>query len=155
MEVLRRRKETFRRRRPGVLSIVAVPEIERFLDNGLVGRRPSPAVRRARRALARREVEHIIRLVEQPPPGVQIGVVRDVVPPTVFQILRQRDRSVVAISSFRVGFQPNIRMGLAMITSDAEALALYRRLMADLWGDALKGERAARCLRTLVERARA
>ncbi|MGH8567563.1 MAG: helix-turn-helix domain-containing protein, partial [Gammaproteobacteria bacterium] len=56
MEILRRRKEVFRRRRPGVLSIVAAPEIERFLYNGLVRRPRSQNVQRARRAMARREV---------------------------------------------------------------------------------------------------
>ena len=38
MAVLRQRKETYRRRRPAVVNLIAAAEMERFLRNGLVGR---------------------------------------------------------------------------------------------------------------------
>src|SRR5688500_3251241 len=58
MEILRRRKETFRRRRPAIVNLIASPEIERFLRDGLVGQPGLPdELRRARREQARIEVE--------------------------------------------------------------------------------------------------
>src|SRR5262245_58186091 len=36
--VLRQRKESYRRRRPGIVNLIAAIEMEHFLENGLVGR---------------------------------------------------------------------------------------------------------------------
>src|SRR5262249_17509260 len=38
MAVLRRRKESFRKRQPGIVNLIAASEMERFLRNGLTGR---------------------------------------------------------------------------------------------------------------------
>ncbi len=38
MEVLRQRKEAYRRRQPAIVNLIAAIEMERFLRNGLVGR---------------------------------------------------------------------------------------------------------------------
>src|SRR5437660_7809060 len=59
MAVLRQRKESYRRRQPGILNLIAASEMERFLRNGLVGRIDLPAeVRGERQRLARAEAEH-------------------------------------------------------------------------------------------------
>jgi len=51
MAVLRSRKETYRRRRPAIVNLIAAAEMERFLRNGLVGRLDlADNTRRARRA---------------------------------------------------------------------------------------------------------
>ena len=42
MAILRRRKETYRERRPGVLNLISEAEMGRFLRNGLVGRLDLP-----------------------------------------------------------------------------------------------------------------
>src|SRR5882757_1270160 len=64
MNVLRQRKETYRRRQPGIVNLIAASEMERFLGNGLVGRLDLPArTRAARRALARAEAEHFASLM--------------------------------------------------------------------------------------------
>jgi len=153
MEILKRRKETYRERRPGVVSVIAAPEVERFLSGGLVAAtRPRASVLAARRRMARREMEHVADLMEREPMGVQIGVVLDSLPMTGFHILRQRDTSVVAISSFRLGYHPSIRVGMAMITSAEEALRLHSRVIEDLWARALKGKAGARYLRSLIAR---
>src|SRR5271154_7605728 len=56
MAVLKARKETYRRRRPAILNLIAAAEMERFLRNGLVGRLDlAEKLRRERRALARAE----------------------------------------------------------------------------------------------------
>jgi hypothetical protein len=141
--VLRQRKETYRRRQPGIVNLISAAEMQHFLRNGLVGRLDLPdKVRRERRALARAEAEHFVALMEDEPIGVQIGIVPDTLPHASFQIFRQPDRQVLALSPFRLGEEPNIRVGVAMITSAPEALALHEKMAKDLWRRALKGAAA-------------
>jgi transcriptional regulator with XRE-family HTH domain len=143
MAVLRQRKEAYRRRQPGIVNLISAAEMQHFLRNGLVGRLDLPdKVRRERRALARAEAEHFVALMEDEPIGVQIGIVPDTLPHASFQIFRQPDRQVLALSPFRLGEEPNIRVGVAMITSAPEALALHEKMAKDLWRRALKGAAA-------------
>jgi transcriptional regulator with XRE-family HTH domain len=153
MAILRARKETFRRRRPGIVNLISSAEIERFLRDGLVGRPGLPEkLRRERRRQARVELAHFVGAVEDEPIGVQIGIVPDTLPHTGFQIFRQPDRHVLSVSPFRLGEQPNIRVGVAMITSAPEALILHQKAAAEMWARALKGGTAARFLRGLMKR---
>ena len=153
MEVLRQRKETYRRRQPAIVNLISASEMERFLRNGLVGRLDLPEkLRRERRALARAEAEHFTALMENEPIGVQIGIVLDTLPHTSFQIFRQPDRQILALSPFRLGEEPNIRVGVAMITSAPEALALHEKMARELWGSALKGPAAVRFMRAMMEK---
>ena len=153
MDVLRQRKETYRRRRPAIVNLIAAAEMERFLRNGLVGRLDlDEKTRSARRALARAEAAHFTALMENEPIGVQIGIVRDTLPHTSFQIFRQPDRKILALSPFRLGEEPNIRTGVAMITSAPEALALHETMARELWGSALKGPAAVRFMRGMMEK---
>src|SRR5262249_25587773 len=125
--------------------------MEQFLENGLVGRLSLPeAVRHERRALARAEAEHFVALMEEEPIGVQIGILADTLPHASFQLFRQPDRQILALSPFRLGEQPNIRVGVAMITSAPEALALHEKMAKDLWQRALKGPAAVRLMRGLL-----
>jgi transcriptional regulator with XRE-family HTH domain len=154
MAVLRSRKETYRQRRPAIVNLIAAGEMRRFLRNGLVGRLDLPeTVRRERRGLARAEAEHFMALMQDEPIGVQIGIVLDTLPHTSFQIFRQPDRKILALSPFRLGEEPNIRVGVAMITSAPEALALHEKMARDLWASALKGPAAVRLMRTMLEKA--
>src|SRR5919198_6713637 len=149
--VLGQRKDNYRRRQPGVVNLISAIEMEHFLQNGLVGRLDLPEkVRRERRALARAEAEHFVRLMGDEPIGVQIGIVPDTLPHASFQLFRQPDRQVLALSPFRLGEQPNIPVGLAMITSAPEALALHEKMAKDLWQRALKGAAAVRLMRSLT-----
>jgi transcriptional regulator with XRE-family HTH domain len=151
MAVLKQRKETYRRRRPAIVNLISAAEMERFLRNGLVGRHDLPdAVRHKRRALARAEAEYFAALMEDEPIGVQIGIVRDTLPYTSFQIMRQPDRKILVLSPFRLGEDPNIRVGVAMITSAPEALVLHETMARDLWTNALKGPAAARFMRMMM-----
>jgi transcriptional regulator with XRE-family HTH domain len=153
MAVLHQRKETYRRRRPAIVNLIAAAEMQRFLRNGLVGRLDLPeAVRRERRRLARAEAEHFTALMEDEPIGVQIGIVLDTLPHTSFQIFRQPDRRILALSPFRLGEEPNIRVGVAMITSAPEALALHEKMARELWASALKGPAAVRFMRDMMEK---
>lgn len=153
MVVLRQRKETYRRRQPAIVNLISAAEMERFLRNGLVARHDLPEkLRRERRELARAEAEHFTALMESEPIGVQIGIVPDTLPHTSFQIFRQPDRQILALSPFRLGEEPNIRVGVAMITSAPEALALHEKMARDLWASALKGPAAVRFMRTMMEK---
>jgi transcriptional regulator with XRE-family HTH domain len=153
MAVLRQRKEAYRRRQPGIVNLISAAEMQNFLRNGLVGRLDLPEkLRRERQALARAEAEHFVGLMEDEPIGVQIGIVPDTLPHASFQIFRQPDRQVLALSPFRLGEQPNIRVGVAMITSAPEALALHEKMAKDLWRRALKGDAAVRLMREMIGR---
>ena len=151
MAVLRQRKEAYRRRQPGIVNLISAAEMQHFLRNGLVGRLDLPdKVRRERQTLARAEAEHFVGLMEDEPIGVQIGIVPDTLPHASFQIFRQPDRQVLALSPFRLGEEPNIRVGVAMITSAPEALALHEKMAKDLWRRALKGDAAVRLMRDMM-----
>ena len=152
MTVLRQRKDSYHRRQPSIVNLIAASEMEHFLRNGLVGcfDLPEP-VRAGRRDLARREAEHFTALMADEPIGVQIGIVPDTLPHASFQIFRQPDRHVLALSPFRLGEQPNIRVGVAMITSAPEALALHDKMAKDLWRRALKGSAAVDFMRALMK----
>jgi transcriptional regulator with XRE-family HTH domain len=153
LTVLKSRKETYRRRQPAIVNLIAATEITRFLINGLVGRLDLPeATKHERRAIARSEVEHFARIMEDEPIGVQIGIVPETLPHTGFQIFRQPDRQLLALSPFRLGEEPNVRVGVAMITSAPEALALHQKQAEGMWQRALKGATAARFLRNLISR---
>jgi transcriptional regulator with XRE-family HTH domain len=151
MAVLRQRKQAYRRRQPGIVNLISAAEMQHFLRNGLVGRLDLPdRVRHERQTLARAEAEHFVALLEDEPIGVQIGIVPDTLPHASFQIFRQPDRQVLALSPFRLGEQPNIRVGVAMITSAPEALALHDKMAKDLWRRALKGDAAVRLMREMI-----
>jgi len=152
MTVLRQRKASYRQRQPGIVNLIAASEMERFLGNGLVGRLDLPGKTRAvRRELARAEAAHFTALMADEPIGVQIGIVPDTLPHASFQIFRQPDRHMLALSPFRLGEEPNIRVGVAMITSAPEALALHEKMAKELWQRALKGPAAVQFMRDLMK----
>ena len=155
MAILKARKAQYLKRRPTVVNLISASEIERFLHNGLVGRLDlDEAARAERRAQALREVTGFAMLTEEQPIGIQIGIVPDTLPHASFQILRQPDRQVLVLSPFRLGEQPNVRIGVAMITSAPEALALHQKAADEMWRRALKGAAAARFLRGLLTKYR-
>lgn len=151
MGLLRERKEIYRRRRPTIVNLMSAMEIERFLHHGLIGRNglPPDAIVK-RKALARAEIEHFATLVDNPPMGIQIGIVTDTLPHTGFQLFRQPDRNILVLSPFRLGGEPNVRVGVAMITSAPDALAFHKNAIEEMWGRALKGQAAADCVRQLL-----
>ncbi len=154
MEILRSRKETYRRRLPSIVNLMSGLEISRFVRDGMVGSYTLPEeVRRERRALARAEMEHFAKTIEAEDMGIQIGIVPETLPHFGFQILRQPDREVLVQSPFRLGEHPNVMMGVAMITSAPEALTLHRRVVNAMWRRALKGQAAAQFLRQLLDTA--
>lgn len=153
VRILRERKEAWRKRQPGMLNLISGAEIDRFLRNGLVGRLDLPDdVLCERRRHALEEAEHLIAQMEDAPIGVQIGIVPGALPHNSFQIFRQAERRILTLSPFRLGEQPNIMSGIAMITSAPEALDLHEKTVREMWGRAHKGEAAARFMRGLIDR---
>lgn len=149
--ILAERKKAYLARRPGIINLISALDMERLLRSGLVGRTLLGGTEIAeRRQLARAEVEHFARLLEDEPIGVQIGLVTGTLPRTGMQIFRSGDRKTLSLSPFRLGEQPNIRLGVAMITESDEALRLHEEIVDELWGDALKGGEAAHYLRNMI-----
>lgn len=156
MEILRERKRTYLARLPNIVNLISAMDIERFLRNGFTGRTFLPEeVLDQRRALARAEIEHFANVIDEESMGIQIGLVTATLPHTGFQIFRQDNQKTLTISPFRLGEQPNIRVGVAMITSAPEALALHERTVKEMWRTALKGSAAASYLRDLLANAAA
>jgi transcriptional regulator with XRE-family HTH domain len=151
MAILHERKQTYRKRKPTIVNLISGTEIERFLNHGFIGRSALPPdVLEERRAIARAEVEHFLNVISEEPIGIQIGIVTDTLPFTGFQIFRQPDRKILSLSPFRLGEQPNVRAGVAMMTSAPEALSLHEKAVADMWRRAQKGNAAASYLTKLL-----
>ena len=152
IEILRERKQNYRARRPAIVNLLSAHDIVRLLRSGFVGQPfVPPEDLDLRRARARHEVEHFTELIESDPIGVQIGLITGTLPHTSFQIFRHGDRKTLSISPFRLGEQPNIRLGVAMITNTDEAISLHERIVEQMWSEALKGREAAEYLRGLLE----
>ncbi|MCZ2498713.1 helix-turn-helix domain-containing protein [Xylophilus sp. Kf1] len=153
LRILAERKAFYERRRPHIVSLIGLRELERFVHTGLVGRLDLPeAVRAERIAAARHEVERIAQLMESDPLDVRIGLIDDAMPAATFQVFSGPSQSVLAVSPFRFGELPNIRNGIATVTSSPEALRMYREMIDRLWKQAYKGRSGAQQLRKLLER---
>jgi hypothetical protein len=120
--ILDERKFGQRHRHLSVIKFINLPEIERWLKLGVVGRFNLPANEVAKRRIAARiEVEHLISLIESEPMGVQIGLIEETLPNATFQLFRTPERTLLGLIPFRMGGElPNIRTGIAMLTSDEE-----------------------------------
>lgn len=151
LAILEERKRNYQKRRPAIVNLISALDLERLLRSGFAGRTLlSDAEIGNRRKRARAEVEHFAQLLEAEPIGIQIGVVRGTLPHTGFQIFRSGDRQTLSISPFRLGEQPNIQLGVAMITPTPEAVALHEKMVEEMWRASLKGREAAAFLRELV-----
>ncbi len=151
LDALARRRAQAGGARRDVVSIVSLPGLAAMLRDGLVGRDGLPAATLAeRRAWAAEEVSRIARLCADPPLGVTIGVLEHAPPSQTFQILSGPAGAVAAASPFRLGGRPNVTLGVATITADPAAVALYERLAERLWRESLKGEAAAKRLAALL-----
>lgn len=139
--ILHERKAAFSHRHPGVISLIGLRQIEQFLHHGLVGRlNLPPGVQLERKMAARGEIARIIELMSSDPMGIQIGIVSDNMPSETFQIFEDHSSRHVAVSPFRLGDFPNIRTGIATISTSSDAIALYQGMVDRLWEQAAKGK---------------
>lgn len=152
LEILEERRAWFRTRRPNIVSLVGLRNLERFVHTGMVGNLTLPKTVRAERIeAARREVIHIAGLMELEPMNVQIGLVDEAIPPATFQLFQGMERSTLVVSPFRFGELPNVHNGIATVTSSPEAVRLYEQMIERLWSQAEKGKAGAQRLRRLLE----
>jgi hypothetical protein len=136
---------------PNVTSLIGLRQIEQFLHHGLVGRLGlPPGVQLERKMAARREVSRIVEILDSDPLGIRIGIVSDSMPNETFQIFEEAEQACVAVSPFRLGELPNIRTGIATITSAPDAIDMYRQMIERLWADAAKGKEGAQLLRNML-----
>jgi len=157
MDVLAERRRAMQARQVPLASLIGATQIQRFLRTGLIGTyRLSAAELAHRRELARAEVARLVELMEDEPVGVQIGVVEDSLPHQTFEICRRRDgAAMVAVSPFRLGELPNVRLGVASVSGAPDAVAMHERAAAHMWRQALKGGRGAALLRGFLTENRA
>jgi len=149
--ILRERKKNYASRRPAIVNLISALDIERLLRSGFVGR-PFISNRdiRVRQERAKAEIEHFANLIINEPIGVQIGLVTGTLPHTGFQIFRNGSRKTLTLSPFRLGEQPNVSLGVAMITGNQEAVSLHEKLVDEMWQNALKGKEAGEYLHRLI-----
>ena len=146
--ILSARKRAYRQRRPNIITILPVGDVERFLADGVASSLPlSDRVRRRCQQVAAAEIENIANLMDSEPMGLQFGLLPDTLPSSVFTILRARDRATVAINPFRTDSLPSSATGIAMITGADEAVSSHQRVAEGLWREAVKGPTAAARLR--------
>jgi transcriptional regulator with XRE-family HTH domain len=154
VSILDERKKARLRRGLSVVNFVSVPEIERWLRLGVVGRFDLPSEELTRRRIAARdEVEHLIELIEREPMGVQIGLIDEALPTLTFQLFRVSERTLLGLSPFRLGGElPSVRTGVAMVTADDQPVRMYEQLADALWHRARKGGEAIALLKGALER---
>ena len=153
ISILSERRTTISRGGPSFAGIIGATQVRRLLRTGLIGTYDLPKAERERRRLAaRREVERIAVIMENEPVGIQIGIVDDTLPNQTFEICRARDGTMlVAVSPFRLGELPNVRLGVASVTAAQEAVDLYQKLAEQMWNRAAKGVSGAALLRKCLK----
>lgn len=154
LRLLKTRKENFRKRKPLIASIVSIPSLQGFLQGHANHNYDvSEEEQKLRQDAAVEEVRHIAGMLRDQPIGVQIGVARVPIPSTSFQIMRSDVSAALTISPFRLGQQPNIGIGVGLVTQAPEALKLHEEIAQTLWDNSLKGAQAAAEIDRLIERA--
>ncbi|GAA5231980.1 hypothetical protein GCM10025795_04160 [Verticiella sediminum] len=148
--ILARRKAQHRARPVSITNLLSVPDLLRFAERGLASAESSRAELAAQREMAQAELAIIARLFEAPPMGVQIGLVFDELPASGFTIFRRRAGSVVTTSPFRLGCQPNVWRGVAMISMAPDAVELHTAWAQEVWSEALTGQAAAHYIRRKI-----
>jgi hypothetical protein len=89
--------------------------------------------------------------MQNEPLGVQIGLVEDVMPNVTFQLFYAGSDVRLAVSPFRLGELPNVRIGVATVTAAREAVSHYEGLVEELWSRARRGAGGARRLLALAK----
>ncbi|SHI24197.1 helix-turn-helix domain-containing protein [Pollutimonas bauzanensis] len=152
LKTLSERRKQARERKPSITCLISLEELRRLVTLGLVGRLGLPAaVIAKRRAAARREVQHLADMMTTEPVGIQIGLIEDVAPNVAFQLFYKGNDVLLGTSPFRIAELPNLHVGVAMITSNPEAVDLHVQLFDQLWGVCKRGSEGARLLEDMIK----
>ena len=154
LSILNDRKTQFYQSAPKVINLISLRNVERFLHIGLVGNLTiSPGKKSERMLLARKEVYHLIELIEDQAYAPTIAITQQAIPSIAFQIFYQQDNALsLAISPFRLGELPNVTTGIASITSSEDAIRRYRHLFDKLWQDSAKDQQAIKLLKATLDK---
>jgi transcriptional regulator with XRE-family HTH domain len=153
--ILAARKRMYQVRRPGIIAIVTLDGIRRFLELGVAGGLAvSDALRERCREVAWAEVEGMAVQLETEPMGLQLGVLAESESASAFVILRARHRAMLAVNPFRTDCGPGSQIGVALVTGADEAVAAHQRASEAMWRRALRGAPAAAAVRELMREAR-
>ncbi len=153
--LLAARRKLHQQRRPNIIGILSEGAMRRFLSEGVAAGLNLPERTRARcRVAAANECESIAQQMESVPIGLQLGLTSGADPSGNFMVLRGRERAHVIGAPFPADTAPNGGLGVAMITSADEAVAVHQRVAETAWRDALKGAAAATRVRELVKQYR-
>ncbi|MWN05546.1 helix-turn-helix domain-containing protein [Gilliamella sp. Pas-s95] len=154
LSILKERKKQFHQSVPKVINLISLRNVERFLHIGLVGNLTiSPGKKSERMLLARKEVYHLIELIEQQSFAPTIAITQEAIPSIAFQIFYQDSNPIsLAMSPFRLGELPNVTTGIASITSSYNAIKRYRHLFDELWKNSAKDKQAIDLLKTTLEK---
>ncbi|MCC8378166.1 helix-turn-helix domain-containing protein [Xenorhabdus sp. PB30.3] len=152
INILIERRAYFERRKPHIISLVGLRELERFVHTGMVGRLDLPSDVYSRRIkAARHEVLKLAELMESEPLDIQVGIIDEAMPSSTFQVLSGVSHSVLVTSPFRLGEMPNISNGIGTVTYAPEAVKKHEDLMVRLWRKAHKGQEGADLLRRMLK----
>ncbi|OCG24480.1 transcriptional regulator [Gilliamella sp. Fer2-1] len=154
LSILKDRKTQFYQSVPKVINLISLRNIERFLHLGLVGDLTiSPGKKSERMLLARKEIYHLIELLEQQSYAPTIAITQQAIPSIAFQIFYQSETPIsLAISPFRLGELPNVTTGIASITSSPDAIKRYRSLFDKLWQNSAKEQQAIDLLKATLDK---
>jgi transcriptional regulator with XRE-family HTH domain len=153
VDVMRARREAYGRRRPSVVSLLSLHDMQPADAAPSTAHRTAADIAKAR-ALHRAEWSHVAAVAEAPPRGVQVGVLRDRIPTTGFSLARGSRGTTVAISPFRFGEPMNLSIGAAAVTQEAQAVRIHETMADELWSAASKGAEAGALLRARLRRRR-
>ncbi len=148
---LEERRRNYEQRQPTIIALVSVDAVERMLRPGIVqDLHADAALERRCRDAAVAEIERLANLLETPPMGFQVGLLRQNDNTGSFRIMRQRDRSMLAVNPFRPNPSLLRQTGIAIVTGAAEAVAAHQRVAEQLWKTSIKGAEGTSILRRLI-----
>lgn len=158
IETLDGRRRAYQQRQPSVISMIAPESVVWLLRYGLFdGLRTDIALERRCRRVVLAEIERLADCLETPPMGTQLGLLRENENTGTFRLMRQRDRSMLAVNPFRASSGLLRQTGVAIVTAANEAVSAHQKVAESLWKTSVKGREAAGLLRNMVaadERAR-
>lgn len=156
MGILQARKKAYQARRPTVVTIYSVDNIEAMIRHGVCRGLDLPPQMRARcKEVAINEVENLVGLLQDDPLGVQLGLLEETPIGGAFNLLRGRERAMLALNPFNADGPPDGQFGAAMVTSADEAITTHQRVVEYCWRHAMKGQAAVARLSSLIMEAKA
>jgi transcriptional regulator with XRE-family HTH domain len=151
---LAQRRLLLEQRRPSITLLLSETALRQMLIGGIGAGLPlSERGRAEAKAAAVTEADHLAKMLEQAPLGVQIGLLQDPEPSHQAIIYRARDRAHVISNPFPLDAHPSWHIGVASVTSADDALAVHQRVAEACWRQARKGMAAAQRLRLMIAEA--